>query len=869
MPLDTRYFEYCQPGSCFYEAPPASEEHYFSVAPSLSESDWIQTVGDPWVSFLPRHVELPVQGWKIHCSATLENASRLLEIVSNYCLNNGIPFKFLRSREKLFASNSKIANRGSSGKFVTIYPLDDDQLRRVLEELGYLTDGLNGPYILSDLRWRNGPLYVRYGAFRWRTGEHKPDEAPPLVDPQGNATPDERRPGFHPPEWVKIPEFLTNERPDNGEASSMPYRATHALHFSNGGGVYVAEDPRSGQTVVLKEARPFAGLDDDGRDAVHRLRHEFNLLNRLSGLPCVPQVYEMFEISGHHFIAMEQIEGADLKLSMMQRSPVLKPLGRADDNTTDYSRWALMIADRIDRAVSRIHARGVVIGDVHPKNIVVRDDDPVFLDFEFSKADCPTWSSSQGVPGYLAPPDLAGIEADLWSVAILKLDLFLLQATICDHDVRKVEQLVEYAVSRFDLPESFRTGILRAVQPLKKIEVSRRAGRIKEDHQWKLARTPQVDALLSHDADWTLDDLAGSLTAGILSSATPHREDRLYPGDIAQFTSHERLSLGHGAAGVMLSLHASGTQVPDEHKRWLLDAIHSWEDVKPGLYDGVHGLAFALDTIGQPEIARDLLSRYPVPRVRDDSVDIWSGAAGIGLNCLYLSKRWYDDGLLEDALCLESQLAAELSQTDRDGVKPGYFYGWSGPALFWINLYRHTDNADYLSRAHQAIEADLARCTVTKNDTLEADEGWRVLPYLGTGGLGVGMAIGEYLHHEQDPDFLVADEQIFRSALYEQYGQPILTYGTAGMILYLIHRRSYAPSEELEHGITHHLEMLRYHAVSYKGHAAFRGDQQLRLSMDLATGSAGILLALTSLAQDKLLLPLIPVYTDSHILERR
>ena len=868
MPLDIRYIEYCQPDNPFYEAPPESAERYFSVGPLLSEQDWIQTSGDPWVSFLPHNVELPAQGWKIHCSATLENASRLLDVVSDYCLNHKISFKFLRSWEKLFVSNAKFANRSSSGKFITIYPQDNDQLRRVLEELGYLTDGFDGPYILSDLRWRNGPLYVRYGAFKWQAGEHSTDGAPPLVDPQGNTAPDERRPGFHPPEWVNIPEFLTNRTLDD-EASTMSYRATHALHFSNGGGVYVAEDPRSGQTVVLKEARPFAGLDNNGHDAVHRLRHEFRMLDRLSGLTCVPQAYEMFELLGHHFIVMERIEGDDLKRATMNRSPLSKPVDKTDRDSADFSRWALMIADRIDRAVSSIHARGVIIGDVHPKNIVLRDDDPVFIDFEFSQADSPSWRCPQGVPGYLAPPDLAGIEADLWAAAILKLDLFLPQAIICDHDVRKVEQLLEYAVSRFDLPESFRTGILRAVQPLKKIEVSRRASRVEADGQWRLVRTPQVGALLSHDTPWAIEDLADSLTAGILSSATPHREDRLYPGDIDQFTGLERLSLGHGAAGVMLSLHASGTCVPDEHEKWLLDAIHSWKEVKPGLYDGIHGVAFALDAIGQSEIARDLLSQYPVHRVRDGSVDIWSGAAGIGLNCLHLSKRWDDEDLLEGALRMESQLAAELSQADRDSVRPGYFYGWSGPALFWIDLYRHTDNTDYLSCAYEAIQIDLARCTVTEDGTLEADEGWRVLPYLGIGGLGVGMAIGEYLRHEEDSDLLVADEQIFSSALYEQCVQPILTYGSAGMMLYLIHRRSYAPSEELEKGMAHHLEMLRYHTVSYKGHAAFRGNQQLRLSMDLATGSAGVLLTVTSLAQDKLLLPLVPMYTDTHILERR
>lgn len=237
MPVDTRYFEFCQPDSCFYEASSASAEHYFSVTPSLSGPDWNRTSGDPWIFFQPRDVDLPIQGWKVHCSATLENAPQLLGTVSDYCFEHRLPFKFLRSREKLLAGNSKYANRGSSGKFITIYPSDDEQLRQVLEELGHLVDGSDGPYILSDLRWRNGPLYVRYGAFGWQAGEQNADAAPPLVDPSGKAVPDERRPGFHPPAWVEVPEFLTNTRSEEREAFTMPYDPTHALHFSNGGGV--------------------------------------------------------------------------------------------------------------------------------------------------------------------------------------------------------------------------------------------------------------------------------------------------------------------------------------------------------------------------------------------------------------------------------------------------------------------------------------------------------------------------------------------------------------------------------------------------------------------------------------------------------
>ena len=63
--------------------------------------------------------------------------------------------------------------------------------------------------------------------------------------------------------------------------------------------------------------------------------------------------------------------------------------------------------------------------------------------------------------------------------------------------------------------------------------------------------------------------------------------------------------------------------------------------------------------------------------------------------------------------------------------------------------------------------------------------------------------------------------------------------GRAGLILYL-HTISAGQDESLPS----HLESLAWHAVSFRSHLAFVGDQLMRLSMDLATGSAGVLLAL-------------------------
>ena len=69
--------------------------------------------------------------------------------------------------------------------------------------------GVEGPYILSDLRYADGPLFVRYGAFVSRyclspTGER----VLAIEDAHGNLVPDHRGPTFVLPPWIQLPDFL-------------------------------------------------------------------------------------------------------------------------------------------------------------------------------------------------------------------------------------------------------------------------------------------------------------------------------------------------------------------------------------------------------------------------------------------------------------------------------------------------------------------------------------------------------------------------------------------------------------------------------------------------------------------------------------
>jgi hypothetical protein len=149
-----------------------------------------------------------------------------------------------------------------------------------------------------------------------------------------------------------------------------------------------------------------------------------------------------------------------------------------------------------------------------------------------------------------------------------------------------------------------------------------------------------------------------------------------------------------------------------------------------------------------------------------------------------------------------------------------------------------------------AIRQDLRRCVLSGYGALHVDEGWRTLPYIADGSVGIGFAADDYLAHREDEQFAQAAQQIRAAAKSGFYVGSGLFSGRAGMILYL--SRDLAPGAGGEdRAVADHVRRLDWHALSHQGHLAFPGDRLMRLSMDLATGTAGVLLALGAALDDR------------------
>ncbi|WP_432928379.1 hypothetical protein ACQPZZ_02000 [Microbispora sp. CA-135349] len=212
-----QYFEYCFADRLFYDEPNRwAAEHKGYRQATMPVPDGRQTgAKGPWFNYMRTTSPPPKQGWKIHVSATRETAQRVLDITADYCLRQEIPFKFLVSEAAFIGRNLKCADRSGSGKFITIYPASDERLETILTDLDPLLTGLGAPYILSALRWKDGPLYLRYGGFVERLIRNELGEPAMAIEtPDGDLVVDRREPVFYVPDWVEPPAFLADHLSD-------------------------------------------------------------------------------------------------------------------------------------------------------------------------------------------------------------------------------------------------------------------------------------------------------------------------------------------------------------------------------------------------------------------------------------------------------------------------------------------------------------------------------------------------------------------------------------------------------------------------------------------------------------------------------
>ncbi len=177
------------------------------------------------------------------------------------------------------------------------------------------------------------------------------------------------------------------------------------------GVVYKAHDTKLDRMVALK---CFPVRDSGAEPGTERYLHEARAASKINH-PHISHVYEVDESGDIAFIAMEFVEGGNLR-SRIRSGPM-------------ELRSTLRIASQIASGLQAAHEQSIIHRDIKPENILfARDGSVKLVDFGLALTGrSPGTESVSGTVRYMSPEQIGGEEigpaSDIWSLGIVLYEM--------------------------------------------------------------------------------------------------------------------------------------------------------------------------------------------------------------------------------------------------------------------------------------------------------------------------------------------------------------------------------------------------------------------------------------------------------------
>ncbi len=864
----TNYVDYIKRiDSPFYSHPEKSElsKKEFDIF-NYDQRYWCSSSDDDWHYMLYKNEKTPLQGWKIHVSANINDAQDVLLDVSRFLITNKISFKFIPNIDKLEQSYSKNADRIESGKFITIYPQDDEIFCQLLEPLRKITSNYGeGPYILNDQSWKQSNVYYRYGAFLMM--KSLDDNGVPkyvIKTPNGNFVEDKRVPYYYLPDFVKEPDYVKNNNSFPLESTFKELKELHissAIHFSNSGGVYTGI--YNGQRVVIKEGRPNVGIDQNGEDGFSRILSEYRILKKLKNVKSVVNPLDYKVIWKHNYLIEELIDWQTLGDYVAVNFPFSN-----DANIDLYIKRALKIINKIKDALEEVHAKNFAIVDLQPGNILVNVDNNKIqvklIDFESSEKLKNKYLPNLVTQDYTSFQSKTFEDADWFVFYHLARSMFLPIETVMIYTPALEKKQNKNIYNKFGKE------VIDFLESIKRFCINK----TRIYHQASFYRgylsTPDEDLSIS-----SFENFIQGLQSGIVNNLNYKSKGLIY-GDINQYRNRiSKYSIGYGAMGVIMTLDRSFNKEigSARFKLWLsmvekdLLNISKLPDCDIGLFSGLSGIALVLYDIGYGEIAEELLNRCTINN-RALDISIYSGLSGVGLAnlafyCTSHNEKYAKYSIEIADKILDRYLLGEFNKQPEYEGKRGLIKGWLGVVLFLWKLGCCFNNKKYIKLSMDVFDKvittgiEFTSSGVSLSDKSRGID--RILPYLDTGIAGLSELM---LEMNTDVPGVFDNENYSKifNAIKNKSGsfctyQCCLFSGTAGLI---VSANMLAKKVKKDKPLKVYLSAMNNFLLSFNANEVLvPGRFGEKCCMDYETGAAGVLLSLMDINNPGVWFPLL------------
>jgi serine/threonine protein kinase len=673
-------------------------------------------------------------------SSTTECAQDVLRAVLPALVAERAMFKVAQSADVLGALNQGDGGLSQVGKFVTVYPVDDDQAVRLATRLDAATRGLRGPAIPSDRSL--GPeslVHYRYGGFGQRYLQTAMGEVlPALVAPDGGLVPDRRLAAYRPPEWVTDPfeaASIVSAPPASKPLLDDRYLLLTTMVRTPRGAVQLAIDLGQQRRCVLKRADRAATAERDGRDAQDRLHHEAAVLRMLSPDPRFPAVYDLFEHDGALYLAMEDVEGLTFEAHLNRYLTA----GRLPSDR-QVAVWGQALA----RLFGAVHAHGLVYRDVKSPNVIVTPRGQFrLIDFEMAHAPvCDGPAFGVGTPGYVSPQQITGLPPSVTDDVYGVGALLYLAATGAEPSLAPDRMnLLSRPIRRLNPGSGLRLQRVIArcldLDPTRRFQSMSALERALRRVERETSATPREFGAESRRSSEAADrqrsrELAGRLADSLCSAAIeqPDHAGKTWRSLHRSLAGAPSRDLNAGGAGPVLVLAELVARFGNPRHRetlaegalGLLRTPRPSGDPPTGLYVGDAGVGAALLRAGQALHDPDLVASAAacgsrIAALPHRSQDLFNGSAGRARFHLWLWDATADPRHLQDAVGAADAILSTTEEVDGGGLRwrippgyeglsgstySGYAHGASGIADVLLDVWEATGEARFLEAARGA-----------------------------------------------------------------------------------------------------------------------------------------------------------------------
>ncbi|MCU7820314.1 lanthionine synthetase LanC family protein [Kitasatospora sp. DSM 101779] len=851
----------------------------------------------PWICALPPGPDLPRQGWKLHVSSYVSTASETLRRALPALATHGVAFKVMGSLRWLERLNLGAAGIAQVGKFITVYPQDEDSALEVAAALSAATGGLRGPRIPSDRCYADrSVVFYRYGGFDGtRMQTLLGDVVLAVVDPDGRLVPDLRGATPSVPDWADDP-FRRNglgASPVLARTVAGRYRPAMTLARSPAAVVQLALDLATPRGCILKRAakRP-VGQGSEAGDGTTALRREAAVLLRLSGRQVTPEVLDVVEDDDELTLVSEDLGGETLDRHVRE----LAGSGHSC-STARVVELGAAVAD----ALSVLHEAGHVHGDLKSANIMLPADGPVrLIDLELAHPvgarDRP---AEAGTRGYLSPACRAGDAVspadDIYALGAV---LYLLVTGAEPSRAPDPHDLLARRPGRLRpaVDGSLAKVVSRCLDPdpeqrFRSAREVRRAlltiGENPSSQPPAPAPAPAPPDAAGPDRTQTSDLLELARRSGDFLCARAESSEQGVTWRSTYYVGKGLVGrdINTGMAGTVLALAelAQELRVP-RHVDILraaartLDAMPAVPGDRPrGLYVGDMGVVAALLRAGQVLSDEELVG-YAVALAEaqpaadlDDSPDLFHGLAGRLRVHLMLWDETGDGRSLDRAVHCGDTLLRQREGghgTAHWRIPPGYgdlsgksllgyAHGAAGVADALLDLYEATGTSRYEEAAREAagwITGQAIPCLEDLSGIAwPITEGGRAHPpFWCHGATGIGRLLLHVRRLGLEPDPTVTLRRVCRSAaLGARWSGPTLCHGLTGNAEFLWDAGLALDDGDLLAQARELIDILPAFAVDSPDGLAWISDAPRQITPDYLVGYAGIPVVLLRMARPR------------------